>query len=264
MQRPRSTSPGRHIQRNEWPINDGSEIEHFAPAPVSRGPQRAESAHAHIQRPSSSAMSTQSRKKSALRHRCLKGTGIKVSISSVVEQIFLEEDEYAAEICRFSVPTRGDMQSNKRTRTPDMVHCSWCPRGSSCAEHGGRAWRGHMGCPYSIHIPAPLMNAHLMTGASVRCDSPFAPRTVRCDSPFRHRMGADDSMRPQPSAGVPLGQQGFMHPPLQQQAQMHMPPPSMLWAPTVSPMSQSSRFVQQALHQHAGSFAPQTQGFRVF
>jgi len=414
--RGRSTSPGRRTQRNQWPMNDGSEMEHFAQGLVPRGRQRAESAHAHCQRPRSAsprnempmangsdsgnfkgnamvqdgadrwggkggksfpnarnnfdqqahsvpspsmssrplgallpgsallqcadceqmampfparpstpprlfsprsspisaptasslstiptstfptgtlpgqfgngssvrmgvsaphtpraaasqilaAMSTQSRKKSALRQRSLKGTGIRVSISPSVEHIFVDEDEYAAELCRFSVPHRGDMQSNKKTRTPDTVHCSWCPQGSSCAEHGGRAWRGHMGCPYSIHIPAPLMNAHLMTGASVRCDSPFAPRTVRCDSPFRHRMVANDFQGPQPFAGFALGQQGFMHPPLQQQAQTHMPPPSMLWAPTVSPMSQSPRFVQQALHQHAGSFAPQTQGFRVF
>mmetsp|Transcript_81570 Transcript_81570/g.128438 ORF Transcript_81570/g.128438 Transcript_81570/m.128438 type:complete len:353 (-) Transcript_81570:389-1447(-) len=108
--------------------------------------------------------------KSAFRKRSLKGTSIQVKVATTVEWIFLDENELLEEVTRFSVPVRGDMQ-RARLRTPDQIHVSWCPCGASCAEHGGRNWCGHRGCPYSIFIP-PQPTLVISSQPFVRFDSP--------------------------------------------------------------------------------------------
>jgi len=136
--------------------------------------------------PSSHPFSPHSKRKSAFRQRSSKGTTIRVNIATTIEWIFLDESELVSELTRFSVPIRSDMQRDKWTRPPDQMHISWCPCGTSCAEHGGRIWCGHRGCPYSIFIPPALA-----TPVGPLCaPQPFA----RCDSPVRPRSLAGDNI----------------------------------------------------------------------
>lgn len=119
--------------------------------------------------------------KSAFRQRSVKGTSIKTSIAASVEWIFLDADEMLSEVARISVPARSDMQRDRHARTADQMHNSWCPCGTSCAEHGGN-WSGYRGCPYSIFIPPTVSTL---------------PQFRRCDSPVRARSSAgDDIMTP--------------------------------------------------------------------
>lgn len=117
--------------------------------------------------------------KSAFRQRRLKGTSTKVNFATAVEWIFLDENELVSELTRFSVPARGDMQRN-RLRTPSQIHVSWCPYGASCAEHGGRNWCGHKGCPYSVYIPEPT--PVIASQQLVPYDSFARPQIISSDS----------------------------------------------------------------------------------
>jgi len=271
--RGRSTSPARRIQQNDFsrqarsvpppslrsrargglgmmepsrqhPPTDTFPLGQFGngcslPVPVSAAAIPADTLQM------SSAASILPCKKSSFRQRSLKGTSLRVSIVPTVEFMFLDEDEYVSELCRFSVPARGDGLSNK-DRTPDTVHCSWCPCGLSCAEHGGRTWSGHMGCPYSIHIPTPLASA---------CSS------VRCESPFHHPSCTDDFRDMQSLAPFPVGQQWPMQP-QPQQAPVHTPLPPCR-SPPLSSWPQTPRTMQQS-PQTNSLFLPQGQRLSVF
>jgi hypothetical protein len=224
-----------------------------------------------LQRTSSSE-SSELPSKSAFRQRSLKGTSIKINISTNVDWIFLDASELVSVVRRFSFPLRPDTHRARCMRTADKMHNSWCPHGTSCPEHGGRSWCGHCGCPYSIIIPPPLPSQNvpsqllIPTPAQVapsqsclRCDSPARPRGItRCDSPLRTQGLIEESRN-----FSPLVQH-------QGQGQPVSGPVSMMAHSQLTPRQATASFGHPQfsrcfnnLSQGAGIFLPQAQPLMV-